>query len=72
MSRNDFADGDAPSIVEELRARRGERTMLHRVERRADAPDECTLYPADATAEEITTAWMTASEGSFVPLADAR
>lgn len=32
------------------------------------APDELTFYPADATEQELVTAWLTAHEGSFVPL----
>ena len=35
-------------------------------------PDECTIHPLDATDEELMTCWITALEGSFVPLPDAR
>lgn len=34
--------------------------------------DECTVFPADADDEALITTWMTADEGSFVPLDDLR
>lgn len=37
-----------------------------------DEPDECTIYPADATDEELVTTWISAKSGSYVSLADAR
>jgi hypothetical protein len=36
-----------------------------------DAPDELTLVPPDVDEDDVTT-WMSASEGSFVDLADMR
>lgn len=33
-----------------------------------DAPDECTMYPEDASEWERMTTWITAREGSFVDL----
>lgn len=35
-------------------------------------PDECTIYPLDATDEELMSRWVTALEGSFIALQDAR
>lgn len=34
--------------------------------------DQCTLYPRRADDEQMATAWVTASEGSFVSLAETR
>lgn len=34
--------------------------------------DECTVFPADADDETLTTTWITADEGSFVALEDLR
>ncbi|MFB6135530.1 MAG: hypothetical protein ABEJ04_02100 [Halobacteriaceae archaeon] len=31
-------------------------------------PDECTLYPLDATDETVVTTWISAREGGFVAL----
>jgi hypothetical protein len=43
------------------------------VERYDDAPDECTLFPRSVSTElPRTTAWMTAEEGSYCSLEDAR
>ena len=41
---------------------------IARVEPYDDAPDECTIHPADAPADTLTTTWITAREGSFVRL----
>jgi len=45
--------------------------VLARVES-AEGGEECTLFPADAGAEDLVTTWMTAGEDSFVDLADCR
>lgn len=37
-----------------------------------DGPDECTIYPADASADALVTEWLTAEEGSFVDLDETR
>jgi hypothetical protein len=37
-----------------------------------DSPDECTIFPADATDEELVTTWMTAEAGSYVSLDEMR
>lgn len=34
-----------------------------------DKPDECILHPSDLTERERTTAWITATEGSYVSAA---
>jgi hypothetical protein len=43
------------------------------VEEYDDAPDECTIFPRTASADlPRTTAWLTAEEGSYCSLDDAR
>lgn len=37
-----------------------------------DGPAECTIFPIHATLTERTTTWITAKEGSFLPLTDAQ
>jgi hypothetical protein len=37
-----------------------------------DAPNECTVFPIDASDEERVTTWVSASGDSFVPLAEWR
>ncbi|MCU4740660.1 hypothetical protein OB955_08070 [Halobacteria archaeon AArc-m2/3/4] len=37
-----------------------------------DAPDECALFPCEATESELHTTWITAQEGSFVDLESMR
>lgn len=37
-----------------------------------DGSRECTIYPNDVSDEIVTTTWLTAEEGSFVPLRRAR
>lgn len=36
----------------------------------SNSPDECVLYPSDATDEELETVWIVAEEGNYVRLAD--
>jgi len=31
-------------------------------------PDECTIHPVDPASSDRTTEWITAREGSYVPL----
>jgi hypothetical protein len=45
-----------------------ESVRVARIESYDDAPDECTIHPADAPADDLTTTWITAREGSFVRL----
>ncbi|KTG30423.1 DUF7511 domain-containing protein [Haloferax profundi] len=33
-----------------------------------DAPDECTIFPAGLSEDELTTTWISAQEGSYVSL----
>lgn len=54
-------DDDAGSV--ELRAD---------VTRRATEPDECTIWPHDASGNALLTEWVTAEEGSFVALEEMR
>jgi hypothetical protein len=49
-----------------------EQVCVARIERYDDAADECTIYPAEATAEELPTTWITAKSGSFVSLESMR
>ncbi|WP_144905486.1 DUF7511 domain-containing protein [Halobellus captivus] len=35
-------------------------------------PDECTIHPLDPTESGRTTEWITALEGSYVPLGRCR
>ncbi|MFB6097481.1 MAG: hypothetical protein ABEJ74_08845 [Haloferacaceae archaeon] len=37
-----------------------------------DHPDECTLYPTDATEAELVTTWITAEGDAFVDLEAVR
>lgn len=37
-----------------------------------DGPAECTIYPEDVSGFEVRTTWISAKEGSFVSLDDAR
>ena len=41
---------------------------IARVESYDDAPDECTIHPANASAETLTTTWITARGDAFVRL----
>jgi hypothetical protein len=38
------------------------------IETREDAPDECTIFPIDSEEPLETTEWITAREGSYVPI----
>ncbi|WP_121742136.1 DUF7511 domain-containing protein [Natronorubrum halophilum] len=37
-----------------------------------DAPDECAIFPREATEEELMTNWITAHDDSFVSLTSMR
>jgi hypothetical protein len=37
-----------------------------------DSPPECTIFPLDATEDELLTTWVSAEEGSFVALDEMR
>lgn len=49
-----------------------EETYLGAVVEYDDAPDECTIYPADIPGERLVTTWLSASGGAFVALDDVR
>ncbi len=59
---------DSPVAGPEVDSGAPEPVRIARIEPYDDAPDECTIYPADATADVLTTTWITALEGSFVRL----
>ena len=63
---------DSPVSCPGPGADRPEPIRVARIESYDDAPDECTIYPADATAADLTTTWITAREGSFVQLDEMR
>jgi len=46
--------------------------IVAHVERYDHGPDECTLFPLAVDADELVTRWITAEEGSYVPLAGTR
>lgn len=37
-----------------------------------DAPNECAIFPREASEEELMTNWITAHDGSFVDLESMR
>ncbi|RDZ64012.1 hypothetical protein C5B90_12985 [Haloferax sp. Atlit-12N] len=37
-----------------------------------DAPDECTIFPAGLSEDELLTTWLSAQEGAYVSLAEMR
>jgi len=37
-----------------------------------DGPDECTIWPHNASGSALLTEWITAEEGSFVSLGEMR
>jgi hypothetical protein len=38
----------------------------------ADGTDECTVFPVGLSDDDLVTTWVSAAEGSFVPLAEMR
>jgi hypothetical protein len=42
------------------------------VTEREDAPDECTIWPHNASGSALLAEWVTAEEGSFVSLEEMR
>ncbi|QCC48828.1 DUF7511 domain-containing protein [Halobellus limi] len=63
----DAPHADAPHVGDAETTDR-EQVLLARVEEYDDGPDECTIYPANATAAELPTTWLSAEEGAFVSL----
>lgn len=37
-----------------------------------DAPDECAIFPREASEDELLTTWISAHDGSFVGLESMR
>ena len=64
-------DADSPRIGDAETPDRGQ-VLLARVEEYDGDPDECTIYPANATATELPTTWVSAEAGSFVSLDEMR
>ena len=58
--------------LESPHANQPDDVLEHLHVRNGDEPDELILIPADATDEELATAWMTAIGDSFVDLDDWR
>lgn len=46
--------------------------LVAHVETYDGAPDECTIYPAGLGDDDLMTSWITAEEGSFLPLSAMR
>lgn len=42
------------------------------VTEREGRPDECTIWPQDASGKALLTRWIAAEEGSFVALSEMR
>lgn len=72
LSRNATAASDWQRSAGRESECADDETVCATLERYADAPDELTLYPADADGFELTVTWVTAREGSFVTLAEMR
>ena len=45
-----------------------ETVRVARIESYEDNPDECTIHPANAPADTLTTTWITARGDAFVQL----
>lgn len=48
------------------------RPLDHVTVENEDFPDECVIFPHDATETELRTRWIVASEGGFVGLESMR
>lgn len=71
MSRDlSFDDGDRPPDVQPATGR--DDHLVACLLQYEQVPDECAIYPFDASDEELMTCWVTALKGSFVALPDAR
>lgn len=60
--------GPPPRPDSDRKATPARERLVSVVVERDREPDECTIYPADATGEELMTNWMTAEAGSYVEL----
>lgn len=59
-------------MVSESLSRPDEAKYVAIIEPLPDGSEECTIFPADATDDLVTTAWLTARTGSFVHLDEMR
>lgn len=46
--------------------------LIARTNDPTDGPRECTFYPIEVAEDAMTTTWITAKEGSFIPIEEAR
>lgn len=46
--------------------------LVHVTVENDDAPDECAIFPANASEAELMTNWVTAQDDSFVSLESMR
>lgn len=60
------AAGDAPTGPQRTADARPD--LAHRVDRRSEAPDRVTVFPADATDDELTSSWLTVTLDCAVTL----
>lgn len=47
-------------------------TLVARMQEHDDRPDTCTIHPVDVDDWTAITTWISADDGSFVPLDDRR
>ncbi|KAB1189218.1 MULTISPECIES: hypothetical protein [Haloferax] len=69
--RHDDTDA-VPTTTTEVEGRRTSQTTdleyMAIVAPYDDAPDECTIFPAGLSEDELLTTWISAQEGSYVSL----
>ncbi|WP_256391670.1 DUF7511 domain-containing protein [Natronoarchaeum rubrum] len=53
-------------------ARRGAGGLRHEVVSYPDRPDQCTIFPPEATGVTRMSTWLTADRGAFVDLSTVR
>lgn len=70
MSTN--ATDDAKSRLPVAATPAEDRRLVARLEGSAERGTECTIYPDEAAGLDLMTRWITAAEGSYVSLDDAR
>jgi hypothetical protein len=64
----DAADAEHDDPADDAETTLRSRAYVARIEAYDDAPDECTIYPEDADADELPTTWVSAESGSYVSL----
>lgn len=75
MSDGRDTSGTANGESEPEDGRRGpavEVTLVARVQQYDDQPNTCTIHPVDADDLTVLTTWISAKDGSFVPLDEHR